>query len=146
MFSKTKQMSIDIYIPIMKYHLNVTCLVVHVISISSVSINTWYFFSTSHTTCRILNHACQSKHVLFWCKIWHVKCIKLAQKYAGPWNLDISHTTCQILNRACQLKHILFGSKFWHVKYKKNSHKNTVSWILDINHTTCQILNRECQL
>jgi hypothetical protein len=122
-FLKTKQMSIDIYIPIMKYHLNVICLVVHVISTSSMSINKWYIFSTNHTTCQIMNHACQSKHALLWCKIWHVKCRKLAQKYMVPWILDSSHTTCQILNRACQLKRILFWVQVLAHQMQKNSHR-----------------------
>lgn len=44
---------------LLKCHLNVVCLVVHVISISNVSIYMWVFSFTSHTTYQSLYCACQ---------------------------------------------------------------------------------------
>ena len=65
---------------LLKYHLNVTCLIVCVISNSKVSIDVWlFFFFTSHTTCQILNRACQATCILFFCKFLRAKCQKLAK-------------------------------------------------------------------
>ena len=41
-------MSIEIYIFIKFCHLIVTCLVIHVFSISNVSIDVWFFLNKSH--------------------------------------------------------------------------------------------------
>ena len=56
----TTQMNVNQHLhSILKCHLNVTCLVVHVVSISNVSIDMRFFSFTSHTTCQILNCAYQ---------------------------------------------------------------------------------------
>ena len=60
---------------------NVTCLVVCVIPICNVSIDVWFFYFTSCTTCRILNCVCQFNMCVFFvgCKFLRVKCQKLAK-------------------------------------------------------------------
>ena len=78
-FSKTN-MNINWHLHfLLKCHLNVTCLVAHVIPISKVSIDVWFICFTSHTTCQILNYACQLTWILFLCKFLCVKCQKLAK-------------------------------------------------------------------
>ena len=69
---------------LLKCHLNVTCLIVWAISIFKVSIDVWFFFLTSHTTCQNLNCACRLMCILFLCKflLSNVKNLqKLCQKY-----------------------------------------------------------------
>ena len=74
MFSKWKWMSIDIYI----FLLNVTRLIVRVISISKVSLDVCFFVHKSHSM-QNLNCAYQMTCSLFLCKFCHVKCQKLAK-------------------------------------------------------------------
>ena len=64
-----------------KYHLNVTCSVVRVISILKCR-SKCGFFLTSHTTCQNLKCACQLTCNLFLCKVLRVKNLqKLCHKY-----------------------------------------------------------------
>ena len=74
----------DVYIFFLKCHLNVICLVVRVISICKVSIDVWFFFFTSQTTCQSINYACQiDVHFIFvsFC-VSNIKNLqRLCQKY-----------------------------------------------------------------
>jgi hypothetical protein len=72
-------MSIDTWIYFYpKCHLNVTCLVVRVISIFKVPIDVWFFLFTSHTA-KSKSKLCVSIDVHhFLCKFLRVKCKKLA--------------------------------------------------------------------
>ena len=95
-FSKTK-MNVDWHLHLLlKRHLNVTCLVMCVISISNVSIDVWFCFFTNHIACQILSRACQSTHIFFLfffffllpgCKFLRVKCQKLAKKLYEKYTL-----------------------------------------------------------
>jgi len=77
-FSKTK-MNVNWHLDILlsKCHLNVTCLVVRVISIFKVPIDVWVFLFTSHTA-KSKSKLCVSIDVHhFLCKFLRVKCKKL---------------------------------------------------------------------
>ena len=76
---KQKWMSIDIYIFFLTCHFNVRGVVVRVISICKVSIDVWFFSSTSHTTCQNLNCACQLTCNLFLYKFLRVNYQKLVK-------------------------------------------------------------------
>ena len=59
-------MSIDIYFFLLECHLNITCLLVCVISISNMSIQCVIFFVSIQTTCQILE-VCLSLDVhIYW--------------------------------------------------------------------------------
>ena len=81
MFSKTKK-NVNWHLNILlKCHLNVTCLVVRVISIFKVPIDVWFFLCTSHTT-KSKSKLCVliDVHFIFLCKFLHVECKKLNVK------------------------------------------------------------------
>ena len=50
-------------------YLNVTCLVVRVNSISNMTVDVWFFF-TSYTTCQFLNCACQLMCIFFYASFY----------------------------------------------------------------------------
>ena len=120
---------------LLKCYLNVTRLIVRVISISKVSIDAWVFFFTSHTTCQNLNCACQLMCSLLLCKFLHVKMSKTCKNFVKNthwWQaLDRFWTiTFHCLSLGCDLnaggKHtaICMQSKSWTVTLKKGKLKS----------------------
>ena len=99
-------MSIEIYIFIKFCHLIVTCLVIHVFSISNVSIDVWFFLNKSHylsnsTLCVSINmqfFVCLFLRAIFVC----VKCQNL-QIFCKNCTLLICYNVSVVCSKSNEL-------------------------------------------
>jgi len=97
MFSKTK-INVNWHLHfLLSCHLIVICLVVHVLSISKVSIDLWFFLHKSH----YMSNFEQSIQFLFLCAscyVWNVKNLQLfMSKIHTRWSRG-NHEECKLLH------------------------------------------------